>query len=155
MHSPEIYPAGYTNTFIFDVVEIPLNTSKIMKQVFDFSPEQFHAYLLQTVSAHECYRLSFHNDDHQRFTLNCPSKGILVDGHVVSSNAGTELYLSATSPICVISAEYEQRILADLLIQLHQTIHNPARPRTSFAQRHVFWLKGLRFHKKIALPITS
>lgn len=123
-----------------------------MKKVFDFSHVQFHAFLLQTVSAHECYRLSFHNnDDHQHFTVNCPSKGIVIDCHVVSYNDTTELYLSASSPICVISAEFEQRILADLLAQLQQTILHPALPGTSFAQRHSFRLKGFRFKTTSAL----
>ena len=148
MHSSVFFPGGYINTFIFEVLKIPLNTSEIMKQVFNFSPEQFHAYLLQTVSAHESYRLSFHNNDHQRFTVHCPSKGIVIDGHVVSCDGSTELYLSATSPICVISAGYEQRMLADLLLQINKTIHHPAHPETSFARRHAFGLKGFRFLKK-------
>jgi hypothetical protein len=118
-----------------------------MKQVFAFGPEEFHAYLLQTMSAHKCYHLSFH-DDHQCFTVYFPSKGIFIDGHVVSSNGGTELCLSATSPICVISAEYEQRILADLFVQLHQTIHHPVLPEASLATRYSFRLKGFRFLKK-------
>jgi hypothetical protein len=115
-----------------------------MKQVFDFPLEQFHAYLLQTIAAHKCYRLSFQNDDHQRFTVRCPSKGIVIDCHVAPGNGNTELYLSATSPICVISAEHERQILADLLVQLDDSIHHPPRQRTPFAQRHLFGLKGFR-----------
>ncbi len=119
-----------------------------MKQVFAFGPGEFHAYLLQTMSTHECYGLSFHNDDHQRFTINYPSKGIVINCHVVSGNGSTELYLSATSPICVISAEYEQRILADLLFQINNAIHHPALPEASLAQLYSFRLKGFRFLKK-------
>ncbi len=118
-----------------------------MKQVFAFGSEQFHAYLLQTIFADKCYRLSLHNNDHQRFTVYCPSKGIVIDCHAVSGSGSTELYLSATSPICVISAEYEQRMLADLLLQINNTIHHPA-PVSSLARRHSFRLKGFRFLKK-------
>jgi hypothetical protein len=135
MHSPNISPCIYTNPFNIDVVEIPLNTSVIMKQVFDFSPEQFYAHLQQTMSAHKCYRLSFHNDDNQQFTIRFPSKGMFIDGHVVSGIGTTELYLSATSPICVISAEHEQSILTDLVSRLHSTIHQPVPQRTSPARR--------------------
>jgi hypothetical protein len=148
MHSSVFFPGGYVNTFIFEVLKIPLNTSEIMKQVFNFSPEQFHAYLLQTVSANESYRLSFHINDHQRFTVHCPSKGIVIDGNVVSSDGNTELYLSATSPICVISAGYEQRMLADLLLQINKTIHHPALPGTSLAQHHATRLKVFGFLRK-------
>jgi hypothetical protein len=149
MHSPKICPGGYTNTFLFEVVEIPLNTSEIMKKVFDLSPEQFHGHLLQTIAAHKCYRLSLQNSGHQRFTVQCPSKGIVIDGHVVPTDGTTELYLSATSPFCVISAEHEQRILADLLVELDDSIHHPAHPTTTIAQRFSFRLKGFRFLKKV------
>jgi hypothetical protein len=148
MHSPKICPGGYTNTFLFEVVEIPLNTSEIMKKVFDFSPEQFHGHLVQTIAAQKCYRLSFQNSDHQRFTVHCASKGIFIDGHVVPTNGTTELYLSATSPISVISAQHEQQILADLLVQLDDSIHLPTHSGTTIAQRFSFRLKGFRFLKK-------
>jgi hypothetical protein len=135
MHSPNISPCIYTKPFYIDVVEILLNMSAIMKQVFDFSSEQFHAHLQQTMSLHKCYRLSFHHDDHQRFTIRFPSKGIVIDCHVVSGIGTTELYLSATSPICVITAEHEQSILSDLLSRLYTTIHQPVPQRTSPAPR--------------------
>jgi hypothetical protein len=142
MHFPNISPCIYTNSFYINVVAIPLNTSEIMKQVFDFSPEKFHAHLQQTMSVHKCYCLSFHNDDHQRFTIRFPSKGMVIDGHVVPGIGTTELYLSATSPICVISAEHEQSILTDLLSRLHTTIHQPAPQQTSPIRHHSFRLRS-------------
>jgi hypothetical protein len=120
-----------------------------MKQVFDFSLEQFHAYLLQTMAAHKCYQFSSQMDDHQYFTIKCPSRGIVIDGNLVPGDGNTELYLSATSPFCVLSAEHEQRILADLLVQLDDSIHHPSSPSTPFAPRHSFRLKGFRFLKKV------
>jgi hypothetical protein len=155
MHSPKICPGGYTNTFLFEVVEIPLSTSEIMNKVFDISPEQFYGHLLQTIAAQKCYRLSFQNSDHQHFTFHCPSKGIFIDCHVVSgngTNGTTELNLSATSPICVISPRHEQQILADLLVQLDDSIHHPAHPTTTIARHFSFRLKGFRFLKKVFSP---
>ena len=115
-----------------------------MKQVFDLSPEQFHAHLLQTISTHKQYKLSFQNSDHQRFTVHYPAKAIVIDGYAVSNNGSTELYLSATSPLCVISAAYEQQLLADLLIQFHNTIHSPVRPAPVFVPRYSLRLNHLR-----------
>jgi hypothetical protein len=120
-----------------------------MKQVFDFNLEQFHALLLQTIAVRKYYRLSFQNADRERFTVNYPSKGIVIYCRTASGNGCTELYLSATSPFCVISAAYEQRLLADLLIQINQTIHHPGRPKTAFALRYASRLKGFRFLKKL------
>jgi hypothetical protein len=120
-----------------------------MKQVFDFNLEQFHAHLLQTISDHAYYRLSFQNADRELFTINYPSKGIVIYCRTASSNGSTELYLTATSPICVISAAYEERLLADLLIQINQTIQHPGRPKTAFALRYASRLKGFRFLKKL------
>src|SRR5271168_2892284 len=99
-----------------------------MKQVFDFNLEQFHAHLRQTISVHKCYRLSFQNADRERFTINYSSKGIVIYCQTTSSSGSTELYLNAISPIWVISAAYEQRLLADRLLQINQTIHHPGRP---------------------------
>ena len=115
-----------------------------MKQVFDLTPEQFHARLLQTASAHKQYQLSFQNYDHQRFTIWYSAKAIVIDGDVVSSDGGTELHLSATSPLCVISAAYEQQLLADLLIQFRNLIHSPVRPATVFVPRYSLRLSRLR-----------
>lgn len=120
-----------------------------MKQVFNFNLEQFHAHLLQTISLRKYYHLSFQNADHEVFTVNYPSKGIVIYCRTASSNGSTELYLNATSPFCVISAAYEQRLLADLLIQINQTIAHPVRPKTAFALRYAPRLKGFRFLKKL------
>ena len=120
-----------------------------MKQVFDFNLEQFHAHLLQTTSLRKYYHLSFQNADRERFTINYPSKGIVIYCRTASYNGSTELYLSATSPFCVISAAYEQRLLADLLIQIKQTIHHPGRPKTAFSLRYASRRKGFRFLKKL------
>ena len=122
-----------------------------MKQVFALSPEQFHVYLQQTISAHKHYRISFQKSDFQNFTLYSSSKAIVIDCHVVASDGSTELYLSATSPICVISRAHEQRLLADLLIQINQTIHHPPRPRNASALRHSSLLRGFRFLRKISV----
>ena len=149
MHSAKICLGGHTNAFLFEVVEIPLNTSEVMKKVFDLSPEQFHGHLLQTIAAQNGYRISFQNSDHQHFTVHCATKGIFIDGHVVPTNGTTELYLSATSPICVISAQHEQQILADLLLQLDDSIYLPGHSATTVAQHFSFRLKGFRFLKKV------
>ena len=114
-----------------------------MKQVFDLSAEEFHAHLLQTVSAHKQYKISFQNTDHQRFTIFYPAKAIVIDGHAVSNDGTTELCLSATSPICVISTAYEQQLLADLLVQLQNTIHSPVRPATVLVPRYSLSLNRL------------
>jgi hypothetical protein len=93
-----------------------------MKQTFDLNAEQFHFYLLQTVSANKSYRISLENFDRNRCTLYCPEKAIVIDCHIVPGNGSTECYLSATSPFCVISAAHEQSILTDLLSRLHTSI---------------------------------
>jgi hypothetical protein len=112
-----------------------------MKQTFDFSPEQFHFYLLQTVSTNKSYRLSFEITDRNKCTIFCPEKAIVIDCHIVPCNGSTECYLSATSPFCVISESHEQSILSDLLSRLHSTIHQPARQQTSPARRFTLRLK--------------
>jgi hypothetical protein len=89
-----------------------------MKQVFSLSLEQFHAHLQHAISSLECYRLVVENADRHRFTIFYPSKGIVINGTLAPGHDGTELNLTATSPFCVISAEYEQRILNALLIKL-------------------------------------
>jgi hypothetical protein len=112
-----------------------------MKQTFDFSTEQFHFYLRQTISTNKSYRLSFENTDPNRCTIFCPEKAIVIDCHIVSCNGSTECYLSATSPFCVISATHEQNMLADLLSRLHTTIHQPVRQQTRPTRRFSLLLK--------------
>ena len=115
-----------------------------MKQVFDLTSEQFHVHLSQTISAHKQYKLSFQNSDHQRFTIYYPAKAIVIDGHAVSDSGSTELYLSATSPFCVISTAYEQQLLADLLSQIDDIIHGPVRPSTVFVPHYSLRIKELK-----------
>ena len=93
-----------------------------MKQEFSLSLEQFHAHLQQVISSLKCYRLVVENADRRRFTIYYPSKAIVIEGTLVPVDNGTELNLTATSPFCVISAEYEQRILNALLMQLRDTM---------------------------------
>jgi hypothetical protein len=89
-----------------------------MKQEFSLSIEQFHAHLQQAISSLKCYRLVIENADRRRFAIYYPSKAIVIEGTLAPVDNGTELNLAATSPFCVISAEYEQRILSALFIQL-------------------------------------
>jgi hypothetical protein len=89
-----------------------------MKQEFSLSHERFHAHLQHAISSLKCYRLVVGNADRHRFTIYYPSKAIIIEGTLAPVNNGTELILTATSPFCVISAEYEQRLLNALLIQL-------------------------------------
>jgi hypothetical protein len=89
-----------------------------MKQEFSLSLERFHARLQHAISSLECYRLVVENADRHRFTIYYPSKAIVIEGTLAQVDNGTELNLTATSPFCVITAEYEQRILNALLIQL-------------------------------------
>jgi hypothetical protein len=93
-----------------------------MKQEFSLGLEQFHAHLQRVISSLKCYRLVVENTDRHRFTIYYPSKAIVIEGTLASVKNGTELNLTATSPFCVISAEYEQRILNVLLIQLRDTL---------------------------------
>jgi hypothetical protein len=44
----------------------------------------------------------------------------------------------------VISAAYEQQLLADLLTHLNDTIQSPSSPGTVFVPRYPLRLKGLR-----------
>ena len=113
-----------------------------MKQVFEFSAEQFHFYLLQTVSANKSYRFSSENTDRNRCTIYCPEKAIVIDCHIVPCNdGGTECYLSATSPFCVISAAHEQTVLTDLLSRLYSIIHQPVQDQASPTPRFSLRLK--------------
>ncbi len=89
-----------------------------MKQEFSLNLEQFHAHLLQAISSLTCYRLVVEKADRHRFTIYYPSKAIVIEGTLAPVDNGTELNLTATSGFCVISAEYEQRILNTLLTQL-------------------------------------
>ena len=107
-----------------------------MTYVYALDVAQFLAKLKQTVLVSDCYHLQCAASNVKLFSIHIPSKAVVVSGRITAVSNGTELSIRAASPICVISTDFEQKILTKLLSDLEKSLQQPARLRTATNKPH-------------------
>ncbi len=89
-----------------------------MKYLLPLSIDQFQSYLRQMVSVYNCYQLQYNSPENDQFKLFYRSKAIFIEGNIVPCEAGSEMTLRATSPICVISTRFEEKLVSSFAFEL-------------------------------------